>query len=295
MPLCVLITSSHEDASPAGRGATLVTSFDRPHPLEGPVSTESHSEVPRLGLKYMNFGRHRSACRRNDRTLKKTGTKSKQNSPKEEAQPPRGTRGGLGGPWHPRAPDQQGGPWRLSPRVSGKACAHRGQGSQQPGRGGGTGHAPGARREPGPLRAAEHSRTSARGRQGAGCERADPRASRRGVGTRGRPRPPLGGRRSTARGFSLQSPLDLTGQGSVARHGQQCPAPGHSRPQGQRQAGQPGGGEVDRGAPSRGPRAPMATAREAAGSAAGPPTGCRRKDLLPLSDAGPPGFQVAGP
>lgn len=173
--------------------------------------------------------------------------------------------------------------------------AHRGQGSQQPGRGGGTGHAPGARREPGPLRAAKHSRTSARGRQGAGCERADPRASRRGVGTRGRPRPPLGGRRSTARGFSLQSPLDLTGQGSVVRHGQQCPAPGHCRPQGQRQAGQPGGGEVDRGAPSRGPRAPMATAREAAGSAAGPPTGCRRKDLLPLSDAGPPGFRVAGP
>lgn len=76
------------------------------------------------------------------------------------------------------------------------------------------------------------------------------------MGTRGRPQPPLGGRRSTARGFSLQSPLDLTGQGSVARHGQQCPAPGHSRPQGQRQAGQPGGGEVDRGAPSRGPRAP---------------------------------------
>lgn len=244
----------------------------------------------------MNFGRHRSACRRNDRTLKKTGTKSKQNSPKEEAQPPRGTRGGLGGPWHPRAPDQQGGPWRLSPRVSGKACARTaGREASSRGGGGGTGHAPGARREPGPLRAAEHSRTSARGRQGAGCERADPRASRRGVGTRGRPRPPLGGRRSTARGFSLQSPLDLTGQGSVARHGQQCPAPGHSRPQGQRQAGQPGGGEVDRGAPSRGPRAPMATAREAAGSAAGPPTGCRRKDLLPLSDAGPPGFQVAGP
>lgn len=117
-----------------------MTSFDRPHPLEGPVSTESHSEVPRLGLKYMNFGRHRSAYRRNDRTLKKTGTKSKQNSPKEEAQPPRGTRGGLGGPWHPRAPDQQGGPWRLSPRVSGKACA-RTAGREASSRGGGVAQA----------------------------------------------------------------------------------------------------------------------------------------------------------